>query len=164
MYAELYYINALFPIFTSLWMPNDFSFTNSSSSSHFSTRRGCHQRRLSRESWGRDKSIWSFSNESWWRQVTTSSTFYARIFWTKRLCSFSLVTFWHWQKDFGKKALLYKNAQIKCWWNQLQDAPSSITRPSRKLWEKSKYSRQFLTTFLSKVTFQCISNCTVVKI
>jgi len=30
------------------------------------------------------------------------------------LRSFSLVTFWLWRKDFGKKALLYKNARVKC--------------------------------------------------
>jgi len=30
------------------------------------------------------------------------------------LSSFSLVMFWLWQKDFGKKALSYKKALIKC--------------------------------------------------
>ncbi len=34
-----------------------------------------------------------------------------------KLSSFSLVTFWLWQKDLGNKHFCTKNARIKCWWN-----------------------------------------------
>jgi len=34
------------------------------------------------------------------------------------LCSFSLVTFWPWQKDFGQKSTcIQKKCALKCWWN-----------------------------------------------
>jgi len=41
-------------------------------------------------------------------QVLISSTFYAHVFCMKVLCAASLVTFWLWQRDFGKKKLSYK--------------------------------------------------------
>jgi len=40
--------------------------------------------------------------------------FTLKFFVQNKLSSFSLVTFWLWQKDFGKKALLYKKM---CVWN-----------------------------------------------
>ncbi len=42
-----------------------------------------------------------------------SRAFIADILSPKKSCSFSLVTFWLWRKDFGKKALSYKKCAHK---------------------------------------------------
>ncbi len=49
-----------------------------------------------------------------WNKESISSTFYVHVFlYESALLSFSLVTFWLWQKDFGKKALSFKNCMRK---------------------------------------------------